>query len=421
MSRLASSTRRLALLALCITPLAASAAEPLGHFRVHSRLDPRLVAYITRNVEAYYRNLTPRFFAKGFDRPLAIYYSGTAAETRSLLESFGEPGDAGYGRYYGRIRTPEGAQPAVFTHRRMDDGSPAGWGSLFHEITHHFEALNFGDAPAWFNEGLASFLGERTRPVAGRCTFGRPNPRRERALRNLIERGLKVDVRRLLSLSDEAFYRSPEGYHLARALFFWLYAEGRFDVCLEAAAHGDYSLNALSRMTGRSESAINRDLLAFIRRTCYPAAYLYDSDDAPDPERRLALVRRALALRPDYQLAQMALARACYQAGNYDGCRAAMAQVLADSTSPERFEALWKAGDCDYAQRRYRQALDHYRRALAAGDYDERQPQLFYWIGNCCYFVGDRTGMKQWYRRFLRADWEPDQHRDWVAHARKNL
>jgi len=398
----------------------ALAAPQPGHFRIHSSLDPRLVAYVTRNAEAYYQNLTPRFFARGFDRPLAIYYSGTASETQKLLARFGEDTDVGYGRYFELIRTPQGAEPAVFTQRWMDDGSPAGWGSLQHEITHHFVALNFNDPPTWFDEGLACFLGERTRVVAGRATFGRPNPWREQALRNRIEGGTRVDVRQLMSLNGEAFYRSPVGYHLARALFYWLYAEGRFDAYLKAAHGQGYSLAVLTRVTGRNEEAIDRDLLAFIRRACYPAAYLYDSNGAREPAQRIALLRRALALRPDYQPAQLALAQEYYAQRDYDRCRATLGPALADSTSPEHFEAHWVAGECDYDQHRYQLALGHYRRAAAAGDFDERQCQLYYWIGNCCYFTGDQVGMRQWYHRFVAADWEPEKHAGMIAYARKN-
>jgi hypothetical protein len=64
--------------------------------------------------------------------------------------------------------------------------------------------------------------------------------------------------------------------------------------------------------------------------------------------------------------------------------------------------------------------LDHYRRAAAAGDNDERQCQLHYWIGNCCYFTGDQAGMRRSYRRFLAGDWEPEQRAEQIAYARKH-
>ena len=159
------------------------------HFVINSDLDPRYVNIIQLNVEAYYENLVGQYFAKGWSKPLRIYYSEKQLDTQQLLlNKYKHKSKVGYGRYID-------SEPAVYTHQFMNDGGHSGWGTLFHEITHHFVGLNYKKAPAWFNECLATFLGEQTRIVQGKLTVGRPNPWRERRLRDMIENGQRIDIK----------------------------------------------------------------------------------------------------------------------------------------------------------------------------------------------------------------------------------
>ena len=55
------------------------------HFIIHSDLDPHYVQFVQVNAEAYYKNMVPRYFRKGWHKPLIIYYSRTHSDTFKLL------------------------------------------------------------------------------------------------------------------------------------------------------------------------------------------------------------------------------------------------------------------------------------------------------------------------------------------------
>ncbi|MFA5252956.1 MAG: hypothetical protein WC454_10285, partial [Phycisphaerae bacterium] len=169
------------------------------HFIISSDLDPCFVQFVRVNAEAYYENMLGRYFQTGWQKPLTIYYSKTQSDTQQLFDKNGEKTKAEYGLYDPDI-------PAVYTHRYMNDGGISGWGTLFHEIAHHFIRLNYRDCPSWFSEGLACFLGEQNRIVKGKLIVGRPNPWREQVLRKEIEEGRRFNIKRLFSSSTEQFY-----------------------------------------------------------------------------------------------------------------------------------------------------------------------------------------------------------------------
>src|SRR4030042_1198054 len=114
-----------------------------SHFVVQGDLDPRYMQLVLTNAEAYYENLQGQCFRTGWEKPLTIYYCKTQSDTQQLLDKNGRKIKADYGFYDSR-------EPAVYTHRLMNDGGISGWGTMFHEITHHFIRLNYRGCPEWF-------------------------------------------------------------------------------------------------------------------------------------------------------------------------------------------------------------------------------------------------------------------------------
>ncbi|MHC4744928.1 MAG: hypothetical protein ACYS8Z_23685, partial [Planctomycetota bacterium] len=180
------------------------------HFVVESNLDSRYVQFVVANAEAYYGHMTDEYYPSGGNRRVVIYFSETAADTHKLFRRDGISGRPRYGLY-------RSDPPSIYTHRYLDAGGLTGWGTLFHEITHHLVAVNYPNAPPWFDEGLATILGEQARIAGGKVDLGKPNPWREHALREMIKKGFKIDVRTFLSLSRKDFANSTAIYHPVRA------------------------------------------------------------------------------------------------------------------------------------------------------------------------------------------------------------
>jgi len=382
------------------------------HFIIESPLDSRYINFIQANVEAYYENMAGHYFDRGWGakRPLKIYYLVNESDTQELLKKHGIDFE-GYGKYVA-------SEQAVYTHQYLNNGVATGWGTVFHEITHHFVAQNYKNVPSWFNEGLATFFAEQTRIVKGKLTLGRPNPWRERELRNMIENGLQIDVKFLTSTTIAQFYSWKPAYHVDRALFYWLYETGRFDAYLRNAQLKGCSLSVLKETVGKSEIEINQEILSFIKANCYPAAYFEDGRIAGNLEQKTKLFEKALQIKPDYQPAILELARCSYNNNEYEKSRAALKPILDDLQSIQHRESLCIISDSFYHEKNYAAALEYYQKAWEYSDYDEYKYVLAYWIANCHHNLNNYEMAKQWYQQFLDLNWEPTRHADWVSQAK---
>ena len=380
------------------------------HFIIHSDLDPRYVQFIQANSESYYNNMVNSYFKKGWQRPLAIYYSETQAGTKKLLSERGYKDEVGYGRYLS-------SETAVYTHRLMNNGEHSGWGTLFHEITHHFVHLNYSSPPAWFNEGLTCFLSEQTRIVKGKLTVGRPNPWREQILRDKMEKGVRPNLKRLFSTSTEQFYSWDLGYHFSRAFFYWLYENGYLEKYLENVQKKGYELSVLIATVPKSYGEINVELLNFIKKHCYAGAYLKDGWQSKDEVHKKEALRKAVELKPDYTHAQLALAECLYKSGDNEKCREHLKQILQDTESIEYREAAELMGKCYYRDKDYERALEYYQKALDYSDYYEYKYVLYYWMANCHHFLKDRDTAKKLYKTFLDNNWELERLSEEVKYA----
>ncbi len=381
-------------------------------FIIHSDLDPRYVQLVLANAEAYYENLKGRYFQTGWQKPLTIYYSKTQSDTQQLLKKHGCEAEVDYGYYESRV-------PAVYTHQFMNNGELSGWGSLFNEITHHFIQLNYRNPPAWFDEGLACFLGEQAQIVKGELTVGMPNPWREQILRNEIEEGRRLNIRRLFSSSTEQFHDWDLGCHFARAFFYWLHETGQLEQYLKNVRGKGYELSVLEETVSKSYGRINIGLSKFIKKNCYAGAYLKDGQQTEDQTRKIQAYLMALELKPDYQIARLELAGCYYRSKDYEKCRENLKQILDDPKSIEYRRAARLMANTYYEEKDYSKALEYYNKAWEYSDYYEYKYRVAYQIGNCFYYLKDSEGAKQWYKKFLDCKWERESMKASTDYARK--
>jgi tetratricopeptide (TPR) repeat protein len=384
------------------------------HFTISSDLDPRYVQLVRANAEAYYKNLQGKYFQTGWQKPLTIYYCRMQSDTQQLLEKNGHKLKVDYGFY-------DPGTPAVYTHQFMDNGELSGWGTLFHEITHHFIRLNYRNCPAWFSEGLACFLGEQTRIVKSKLTVGRPNPWREQILRDEIEKGHRPNIKRLFSSSSEQFYDWDLGYHFARALFYWLHETGLLEQYLKTVREKGYELPVLEETVSDSFGTINVELSKFIRKDCFAGAYLKDGQQAEDKAQKIQAFLKALELKPDYQAARLELAKCYYRSKDYENCRENLEQILTAPESIEYQQATNLLANIYYKQKDYTKALEHYKKAWEYSDYYEYKHRLAYQIGSCCHYLKDTEGAKKWYKKYLDRNWEPENMKAAVNYARQYI
>ena len=381
-----------------------------------SQVDPRLVEFIKLNVEAYYENLVGHYFPKGWTKPLTIYYSLNESDTKQLYIKHGRKiKDVARGRYISNEST-------IYTHRYMDDGGSNGLGTLFHEITHHFVHINFRNPPAWFNEGLACFLGEQARVIKGKVTLGHPNPWREQKLRDYTEKRKKYSVKYLTSATDMQFYRRKDSYHYVRALFYWIYEQGLLDEYLKNVQEQGYGLDVLVKTVKKPVTQINNEILEFIKKKCYPAAYYKDGlDTKTQEEKQKYYYQRALSVDPDYQPARLEIARYQFRKKKYERCRQFLKPILQKPNIPEYWRVLYLMAGSYYSEDNYNKALEYYQKGLEYSEYNEYKYEFYYWIANCHARLREPQNAKQYYQKFLDENWEPDKHHDWVRYSTSYL
>ena len=380
------------------------------HFVIHSDLDSRYVKILQSNIESFYEKILYEYFPKGWETPLDIYYSETQSDTQKLIAGFGYDDKVHYGVYISALK-------AIFTHRKMDSGGLAGLGTVYHEIVHRFVDLNYYQPQTWFDEGLATFLGEQTRCVNDSLTLGYANPWREHILREMIENGQKIDVSYLASLSAKQFYEKRENYHPTRALFYWIYDSGYLQQYLKNVKKQGYSLDVLEKTVGGSCYWINSELLDFIKNNCYPAAYYQDGLKAKTLEDKKRFFQDSLQIKPDYHPAKLELARCFYMENNPEKCKATLDSILDDPYSKEFLGATKLLANIYYKQKKYSEALEYYEKAWDCSSYDEYRYWNAYKIACCYHFLGNSTKAKYWYKVFIDENWEPDRLSKQVDYA----
>jgi len=381
-----------------------------AHFIIHSDFDARYVKFLQSNLEPFYDEMTAGFFTVGWDKPLDIYYSKSQADTKKLLANFGYNEDVGYGIYIHKLK-------AIFSHREMTAGGFSGLGTLYHEIIHHFVDINYGTPPTWFNEGLATFLGEEVRFVNGKLTLGCPNPWREYILRQMLESGFEIDINNLTSLTSWQFYNDSSNYHPARALFYWMYENGHLSEYMKNAKSQGYDIEVLERTVARRSSQINSELTAFIKSNCYPAALFQAGRRTGNIRDKKAFFQQSLCIKPDYYPAVIELARCFYDEKDYQRCKDILSPVLKEPHCKDYAPANEMIAKIYFAQNDFTNAMTHYTIAWESSVHYEYRYLHAYMIGNCCHELGDFAKAKYWYDLFLTENWEPEKDPQSVSYA----
>jgi len=385
-----------------------------NHFTIHTDLNPLYVQFVQANAEAFYQNLQQRYFQTPWEEPLIIYYSETGSETLKLIKLQGHKDEAASGQYIASV-------PAVYAHRITNDGQPCGWSTLFHEITHHFIHQNFQNPPEWFNEGLASFLGEQTRIIKGKLTIACPDPKLGLMLKSTIEEGRRLSIRRLLSTSKESFYRWSVGPQFAQTFFYWLNDIGQLEQYLKNTQQKNYELSVLEKTLSRPYGKINTELAAFIKKNCYAPAYLEEGRQAKNKAQKELALLKALEIKPDYHAARLDLAKCYNRNKDYKKCRDYLKQILDTPESCHHRQAATLMGNTYYNQKDYLSALEYYIIAWEYSDLHEDKYRVAYQIGNSYYYLQDPENAKQWYQKFLDCNWEPKQMEAATNYAQKYI
>jgi len=227
---------------------------------------------------------------------------------------------------------------------------------LFHEYTHHFMLSNYADAafPAWFVEGFAEFFATTRMLPNGAIEVARPPMYRAYAFTD----GLPLSAQELLTgdqkkLNIEAIY--GEGWLLTHMLMLEPKRRAQFAGFMAAITNGQSVAKAAEAMGDLNQ--LDRDMRRYIRSSIrysilppgtVPAATVRVRTLTPGEaavmkvrirskrgvddraaKALLPMAQRAAAPFPNDPAAQVALAEAEYDAGNFAAAEAAARRAVA--------------------------------------------------------------------------------------------
>jgi hypothetical protein len=114
-------------------------------------------------------------------------------------------------------------------HKALVMNIATGGGTLLHEMVHAMAEADYGDIPAWLNEGLGSLF-EASSRGRGNKVIGITNWRLTGLLESL-KAGTATKFSELIGMSDEKFYgeRSGQNYASARYLMQYLQQNGKLE------------------------------------------------------------------------------------------------------------------------------------------------------------------------------------------------
>ena len=355
------------LLTLLVAVCCASAAEArwreasTKHFVIYSEQSERDLRRFAQDLERFDRTLRVQLRRPDEEvapaTRLTIY---VLPNLEALQRLYGGPGVAGF-------YTPRQGGSLAFTFSRRERAvtpeeearqmNP--WHVLFHEYTHHFLNNNFAfGAPFWFSEGYPEFWSTVEFDDEGNVRYGIPAFHRNVELTE----ARPVHVRELLTLRQPI--RSAEtqavaygrGGLLTHYLQFAPERRGQLDAYLAALARGQTAEQALS-VFGDLER-LNGELNRYLRSPRFNIAILPAAQVPPatvairevsageeavmsvrirskrgvNRQQGLALLpeaRRAAAPYPNDAIAQVTLAEAEYDVGNFAEAEAAADRAIA--------------------------------------------------------------------------------------------
>jgi tetratricopeptide (TPR) repeat protein len=411
-----------ALMLLCAGLSAAERSQGGGDLiTVESDLNDKLVQIVRDNAAACFNSLNETYFQLEPDRPLRIYLSATAAQSRKLLEDHGHTIEAGNPDKSG-FYVP--SVPAVYAYITAGDDGKITLEPLFASIAEHFVTERFSDAPEWFRLGLISFFSKNAQIIDGKLVPAESCPRAGLVLRAEVQTETRLNIKKLYISSDERFHEWSSGPAFVEAFFCWMQRNGHLASYIQKARQKGYELEVLEETTGVSAGKINIDLKKFIEGDCWTAAYLAEAEDAQDPNAKEKLLQTALESKPDYAEAQLALAKLYYQQGRGQLCQKALMPILSRPESPDLSEfapAARLAATVLYDQTNYAQARDYYQKAWEKSDYYIYKYQIAYKLANCCHYLNEPEAARQWYGKFIESNFQPEQDQAAVAYAQKYI
>lgn len=184
----------------------------VGPFRLAGDLgDAEFDRIADGTVAACTRALRRQFFEKEPTRPYIVYLMGDDRSYRGVArEITGRDPDTPFGF-------------CVKARRVLVMNIATGTGTLVHEMVHALMAPDFPDAPAWFEEGLAS-LYEQCRVEETRLV-GLLNWRLPILQEAIEDPGRYVPIGELARMDDATFYGPGSPVHYAEARYLMLYLQ----------------------------------------------------------------------------------------------------------------------------------------------------------------------------------------------------
>lgn len=362
---------KLVALALAVAAAAVSPAQAAWrqasstHFVIYSEDDEKTLREFATKLERYDAAMR---FVRGLGDPeispqnrLTVFVVPSVNAVRKL---YGKGGGGIGGFYTGRASGSFAISP-----RSMAGGNGEEQLVLLHEYAHHFMMQNFSGAlPAWWIEGFAEFHSTARFEKDGAVGLGLPANHRAYGLLAMqplkIEKLLTSSVGDLAAAERDSFY--GRGWLLTHYLTLDPARKGQLSAYLVLINSGTDSLTAARKVFG-DLAELDKELNRYVRQRTL--RYVRLAPDAikikPISVRPLApgeaavmdvrirskrgvdlaaakallpLARKAAAPHPGDALAQVTLAEAAYDAGEYAEAEAAADRALA--ADPKSVEAL---------------------------------------------------------------------------------
>jgi hypothetical protein len=208
------------------------------------------------------------------DKLKAAYFDRDPAE---ILDIWLFKDKASYEKYTQQLFHTQPDTPfGFFSHadRALVMNIATGGGTLVHEIVHAFMAANFPDAPAWFNEGLASLYeqcGDEDGKIHGYTNW------RLAGLQEAIRKRRLPSFQSLCTSTDKDFYEADKGANYAQARYLCYYLQehgllGKFYRRFRVAQPGDRGgYRTLQEVLGRTDMAtFQRQWEAWVLKLTFP-------------------------------------------------------------------------------------------------------------------------------------------------------
>ena len=156
------------------------------------------------------RMLNKDFFSTPVSEIITIYlFRDSQSYKQYSLSLFGQNPTTPYGYYLPH-------------HQVLLMNISTGTGTLVHEIVHPLLAVDFPQAPSWFDEGLASLYEqcrERDGKIVGLLNWRLP------VFQDGLRAGHLVPLEKLLATNRDQFYEDPHGMHYAQARYLCYYLQ----------------------------------------------------------------------------------------------------------------------------------------------------------------------------------------------------